>query len=104
MSTMKVYIIGAVTGHDPELVRIKFAEAAHKIKSMGLVPINPIDYVPEGTEWKTAMRICIKQLVTCDAIFKLPDYESSKGAIFELMIARNLEMHEFNERILRSAI
>jgi hypothetical protein len=104
MSVMKVYIIGAVTGHDTELVRIKFKEAAEKIKSMGLVPINPIDYVPEGTHWNTAMRICIKQLVTCDAIFKLPDYESSKGAIFELMIARNLDMHEFNERILRSAI
>ncbi|MPL87606.1 hypothetical protein SDC9_33607 [bioreactor metagenome] len=92
---LKVYIVGAVTGLDPEEVRAKFMSAEERLKRMGFVPVNPVNHVEEGTGWVEAMKICIPLLVSCDAVFKLPDYEYSKGSLLELTIARNLEMNEF---------
>jgi hypothetical protein len=104
MSKLKIYIMGAVTGLDPEEVRIKFNNAAMRLKEMGFVPISPIDYVPEGMDWNQAMRICISKLIECDGVFKLPDHQQSKGAMLELVIARNLELKEFTETIKRSKV
>lgn len=100
----KVYIIGAVTGLDPEEVRNKFAEAERRLKEMGMSPVNPINFVPEDLAWGAAMRICVKALVDCDAVFLLPDWVSSKGGMLEVTIARNLGLTEYKENIKRSVL
>lgn len=101
---MRVYIIGAVTGLDPEDVRNKFAHSELQLKNMGMVPVNPISFVPEGAPWVQAMRLCIKALVDCDAVFLQPDWQESKGGVLELMIARNLDMTILTESIRRSGV
>ena len=100
---MKIYIIGAVTGYDPDEVRDKFATSERRLKEMGLTPVNPVNIVPEGLNWVAAMKICIAALIECDAVFLLPDWERSKGAMLEVMIARNLEIKELKEVILKSS-
>lgn len=92
--SLKVYIVGAVSGLDPEQVQAKFKAAEERLKGMGFVPVNPINHVEEGTPWVDAMKICIPLLVGCDGVFKLPDYQYSKGSMLVLTIARNLSMAE----------
>lgn len=91
----RVYIIGAVTGLEREAVVAKFEKAANALKGAGMVPVNPVDLVPAETSWNNAMRQCIAALVTCDAVVILPDWNNSKGAYLEVMIARNLDMPQF---------
>ena len=88
---MKIYICGKVTGLPYKQVRDKFNEAEQKLKGMGFTPVNPVQFVPEACEWNTAMKICISRLIDCDAIFLLPDYKQSKGAMLEYEIAKALD-------------
>lgn len=90
--SLKVYVIGAVTGHPREEVAAKFSKAAAQLKSAGMIPVNPVDIVPQETSWHDAMRQCIKAMLTCDAVMILPCWQQSRGATLEVMIARNLDM------------
>lgn len=100
----KVYIIGAVTGLEREAVVAKFDKAAQALKGAGMVPVNPIDLVPETSTWNEAMRICISRMMLCGAVLLLPDWEESRGATLEVMIARNLEMPQFEQSLKFSKI
>lgn len=90
----KVYIIGAVTGLPVEEVQAKFSKAAESLKSMGMVPVNPIDFVPEGLPWGEAMKLCIRALIDCEMVLLLPCWQESRGGTLEVSIARNLEIKE----------
>lgn len=97
--SMKVYIIGAVTGHDREKVVTKFGKAAEALKSMGMIPINPVDIIPADTPWNEAMRRCINMLLTSDAVMLLSDWTTSKGATLEVTIAREMGMKELTQSL-----
>lgn len=83
----RVYIAGKVTGEPLDECRAKFKEAELKLKSAGFQVVNPMNIVPEGTDWKLAMKTCIKSLLTCDAVYLLPCWTTSEGALLELTIA-----------------
>ncbi|MDY0102803.1 MAG: DUF4406 domain-containing protein [Lentimicrobium sp.] len=100
----KVYIIGAVTGLEREAVVAKFDKAAQALNSAGMAPVNPVEVVQPETGWNDAMRLCIKTMLTCDAVLLLPDWQESRGATLEVMIARNLEMPEFSQSLKKSKI
>lgn len=100
----EVYIIGAVTGLEREAVVAKFDKAAQALKSAGMVPVNPIDLVPETATWNDAMRMCIRRMMLCYAVLLLPDWQESRGATLEVMIARNLEMPQFEQSLKFSKI
>lgn len=97
--SLKVYVIGAVTGHPREAVVAKFDKASAALESAGMIPVNPVNIVPPETDWHEAMKQCIKAMLTCDAVMVLPDWEESKGATLEVMIARNLEMTQFTQSL-----
>lgn len=92
---MRCYIIGAVTGLPREAVVSKFDKAALSVKSAGMIPVNPIELVPEDTNWVDAMKICIRHLITCDAIMLTPGWEESRGGRLEQAIATELGLPEF---------
>lgn len=96
MNGKKVYIIGAVSGLEREAVVAKFDKAAQALKGAGMLPVNPVEVVQPETGWNDAMRQCIKTMLTCDAVLLLPDWQESRGATLEVMIARNLEMPQFS--------
>lgn len=84
----KVYIAGKVTGipHD-EAIR-KFALAATLVKDAGFEPVNPMEVVNDANaSWSGAMKLCIKALMDCDAVFLLPCHWSSTGAKEERRLA-----------------
>lgn len=92
----KIYIAGKVTGLPQNEVVEKFAKIQKQIEKMGCQVINPIEVVKDfKTPWNKAMRMCIAELVFCDAIVLLPDWFASQGAKIEWDIAKQLNIPDF---------
>lgn len=77
---MKVYIAGAITGH-PDY-KEKFKRAAIRIKKDGHVVLNPAT-LPGGMTPGEYMKICFAMIDVADAVFFLPDWMESAGAMLE---------------------
>lgn len=92
----RIYIIGPVTDIGRENSVPAFAKAASMIKEIGMIPVNPVEIVPETATWHEAMRICIPELVECGSYMKLPGWEQSRGSILEVIIAKNMDIPELN--------
>ena len=91
MSKKKIYIAGKVTGLPQDEVYAKFADMQTNLESVGFDVINPIEVVNNAqSTWLEAMKLCIKELVTCDAVYLLPCHTNSRGAIIEKQLADNL--------------
>lgn len=89
---MRVYVCGPMTGH-PGLNFPAFHAAAEKLRAKGLHVENPAEINADpSAEWTECMRADIARLVTCDAIYRLPGWELSRGACLENHIACQLGM------------
>lgn len=86
----KVQIIGKVTGLDRERCVAKFKESQDILEFRGYQVINPMELVPAETPWNESMRICLRELLTVDAVFVQPDWYDSAGARVEYMVANAL--------------
>lgn len=90
MKNKTIYIAGKVTDVPVDIRAAKFQRAEHMLQARGFITVNPIKLVENPhTPWQEAMDICIASLKECDAIYLLPCYEDSKGAMMELDIALN---------------
>lgn len=88
---MKVYISGKITGMDLNEAEAMFLEAEVKLRKLGFIPVNPLNNnIPIWSTWREHMRKDIQMLMSCDAIYSLPNWEESKGAILERHIAEQL--------------
>jgi hypothetical protein len=93
---MKVYIIGKVTGLDYEHCCDLFEERQKELEEQGHRVVNPVRIVQEGTEWATAMKTCLHELIECQAYSTLGNALTSKGSMLELFVARELKIPEVN--------
>ena len=97
---MRVYISGKITGvkHADKL----FARAEEKLELLGYEVVNPYkfgeylkkEYSKENKvpKYEDYMRGDIGLLITCDAIYLLENWGTSKGARLEKKIAEVLKM------------
>lgn len=98
---MRVYISGKISGLPYEAVRTKFHSAEQRIKDCGFTPINPLrNGLPVDATWEEHMSADLIALLSCDAIFLLPDWLESQGATLELRIAERVGMLICNEESL----
>jgi len=88
----KIQIIGKVTGLDRAHCEAKFKDTQELLEFRGYDVVNPVTLVPEHATWDQAMRLCILELLTVDAVFVQPDWYDSKGARVEYMIANALHL------------
>ena len=87
----KVYISGRITGLPEKLYMKYFADAEHKLTRMGYKPYNPTKRgIVPGYKWEDYMKEDIKVLCDCDAIYLLPNWMDSRGAVMEHDIAKKL--------------
>ena len=84
---MKVYIAGRVTSLSREQAEINFARGANLMRLQNHHPVNPLDFVEQGTDPKEAMRLLLPFMLDCDAILMLMDWEFSEGAKIEYQLA-----------------
>ena len=88
-SNQKLYICGRVSG-DADYQR-KFREAEAELRAAGYTGVvNPARLCPLETDWAGAMRTVLKELLDCDGVAVLPDWNKSRGAKLELRIAGEL--------------
>lgn len=98
----KIYISGPVSELDYNEAFASFAKAENALrKKYGrkVEIVNPMMIVPRGTDWNTAMRICIRAMMDCNYIHMLPGIEKSKGAPKELMLAEWLDFGVCNDEL-----
>lgn len=86
----RIYISGKITGLELEIARDLFKKAEMKLKHLGFNPLNPMEEVPYNPDWSWEQYMAkdIELLITqCDAIYMLPNWTHSKGAMIEHYIS-----------------
>jgi len=97
MSKKKIYIAGKVTNEPIDEVNRKFQLAQNELEQLGFEVVNPIKVVNNmEAPWESAMKICVKAMLECDAIVILPCWTLSKGARIERQLAEDLDIGIFN--------
>lgn len=93
-----IYCAGPITGI-PDF-RERFTRAVLEVQLLGHVPINPcevtkaagIDDDGSTAVWLACMKADIRALLACDGIYLLRDWENSRGARLEKLVAEGLDM------------
>lgn len=91
---MKIYIAGKVTGMEEE-AKVLFDEAERKLSAqIACTIVNPLKLNHNHDKsWESYMKVCIAELVQCDAIFLMKNWNrDSKGAALELHNAKALKL------------
>ena len=86
---MSVYISGPMTGI-AKLNYPAFEAAAEKLRAKGATVISPHEIVPPGLgpwSWQDHMRADLAALLTCEAVYMLKGWETSRGAQLEKTVA-----------------
>ena len=88
----RCYIAGPMTGIKDLNFPAFDREAAH-FRAQGWEVVNPAEINPDpNAKWVDCMKADIPQLLTCDTVCMLPNWERSKGASLEHHIARSLDL------------
>lgn len=89
---IKVYLAGPMSG----LVDFNypaFQAAAAKLRAKGYHVENPAENAPsECGTWSGYMRNAIRQMLTCQMVAFLPQWQKSKGASEEFLLASKLNI------------
>lgn len=83
---MNIYIAGAITNNPNYKEQFKNAEI--KLKKLGYTPLNPCKSL--GFTYKQYIDMGLCQLMQCDGILMVGDWETSVGALLELSYAKSV--------------
>lgn len=87
----KCYIAGKVTGLDEKVYKLHFRKAEIAVSVLGYEPVNPIELPHDhDLSWLSYMREAMIEMLKCDAIYVLPNWEDSRGARIEVNLAKEL--------------
>lgn len=107
----RIYIAGKISGENPAATEEKFAAARNYLKEKYSQVIDPYQLIKEknelivlsgGRPWddindrQSILKFCIWNLMDCQAIYLLPDWQESRGALIEAQIAKALDMEIIN--------
>lgn len=86
----RIYIAGPMSGL-PNLNYPAFNAMAAVLRAQGFHVENPAENPePHCRSWLGYMRMAVRQLSTCDAVFMLPGWRNSRGACIEHQLAVGL--------------
>jgi len=90
---MKIYIAGSITNNCDYALDFKRVEEI--LMEQGHTPLNPVKHL--GFEYKEYIDMGLNELMHCDAILLLNDWETSTGARLEKHYAETVGMDIFYE-------
>jgi nucleoside 2-deoxyribosyltransferase len=88
MSKPRIYLAGPMSGLPLENYPAFNAEAA-RLRAIGYRVENPAENPVQRT-WQAYMRQALTQMLKCDAVALLPDWQRSRGALIENGLAVSL--------------
>lgn len=92
---MKVYIAGKITNNPNYVEEFEAAEKFLK-ETQGVDVINPAKN--QGYSYREYINMGLFQLMQCDAIYLLPNYKDSQGALLEYQYAETVGMRIWEKR------
>ena len=101
MGKIKYYISGKITGLQPSEYAARFGKAEEHLTAQGFDVVNPLRHVVPSAHWKEQMKVDIRLLLDCNAIYMLSNWEQSIGATIEHDIAEGLGLIVEYERTLK---
>jgi hypothetical protein len=88
---MRIYISGKITGLPFDEAFKMFENAENELKFRGYEVVNPMKLNHNHNKsWESYMREDLIAMMKCDAIYLLPNYHESKGALIEKQLAETL--------------
>lgn len=87
----RIYVCGPMTGL-PDFNYPAFAAETTRLRALGYDVVSPAEINPTGGTWQECMKKDIAQLMSCDLLVWLPGWSSSRGAMIETNLARELEI------------
>jgi hypothetical protein len=100
--TERVYISGKI-GDDPIGRKPFFDHAEGYLRRQGFLPVNPMWISASGLTYAEYMKIDIRMLLDCDAIYMLQGWESSPGATEEKRVAQLCGLRVMYEMVREDA-
>jgi len=93
-----IYLCGPVSGRNIQEAADHFKEIEGKIRRANsgvdiyYCTSNPMRFCSPDFDWYQAMRICVRELSSCDGIALLQGWQRSRGATLELKLAQDLHI------------
>jgi hypothetical protein len=88
---MKLYLSGKITGCRG--YKKLFADAKKRLSGKGYTVISPADLkFSKDTPWAVAMKAAVTEMLKCDGVALLENWENSPGAVIEQELAEKLKM------------
>lgn len=85
---MKIYIAGKITGLQKHHYTAAFKAAEIQLRAAGHNAVNPCSLgISDDSTSDQALLVCLLHLRSCDAIYLLPDWADSHGAVIERQFA-----------------
>lgn len=95
----RIYVAGPMSGMK-DLNYPAFNAKATELRAAGHHVENPAENDPPKCEsWLGYMRMAVRQLSTCDAVYMLPGWSRSKGACIEHQLAVDLGLEIITAQI-----
>lgn len=89
LSDKSCYIAGKIK--DCPNFKELFQNGKSEVQKLGLVPISPLDLI-ESTDYIECMKVDLTVMMRCSNIYILNNYETSNGALMEVIIAKFLNL------------
>ena len=88
---MRLYLSGKITGK--ENYKEDFARERARLEAAGYAVCDPTAFdFPEDVAWEYAMKYGISEMLACDGVAVLADWQDSRGARIEARLAEKLGM------------
>lgn len=87
---VKVFISGKVSGMDYYVAFNKFSEEEAMLSRIGYEVVNPTKLCKKHWSWLRCMVVCLWNLLWCNCVYQLDNWQDSRGARIEYKWAKFL--------------
>jgi len=97
----KCYIAGKIGDLPVSEFTNNFTAAKKEVEALGMIPVSPVDLPHNhGGTWSEYMREDLIEMLKCDYVYALRNWDSSRGATVEVETALKIKMNIIHQKQL----